>query len=348
MTTPSRPTYSFASDNMAGVSPPILAALAACNAGAARSYGADDVSRRLQARFAELFEHDVEVLLVSTGTAANALCIAAVTPPWGAVLCHPASHVNTDECGAPEFFSGAKLLSLDGPGGKIDPAALRLRAVDGVGDVHTVQPACVSMTQATEFGHVYTPTEIAELSAICRDAGLALHMDGARFANAIAALGCTPAELTWKAGVDVLSFGATKNGAMGVEAVVLFEPGRARELAFRRKRAGHLTSKMRFLAAQMEAYLADELWLDNARHANAMAARLARGLTHLPGVRLRHAGGANMLFCELPPEAILGLLDTGHYFYTSRDEPNLARLVTSFATTESEVDDFLAALRARI
>ncbi|MBS7544427.1 threonine aldolase family protein [Ancylobacter oerskovii] len=334
----------FGSDNMAGVSPQILAALAACNDGPARSYGADEVSARLERRFAELFERDVSVLLVSTGTAANTLCLAAATPPWGAVLCHPLSHIENDECGAPEFFTGgAKLVPVDGPLAKIDPEALRRKAREGKGDVHAVQPACVSITQATELGTLYTPDEVAALGAVCREAGLLLHMDGSRFANAVAALRVSPAQMSWKAGVDLLSFGATKNGAMGVEAVLCFDPKRAQELAFRRKRGGHLTSKMRFLAAQMEAYLADDLWLANARHANAMAARLAQGLASLEGVEVQPGAEANILFCKLPDGLATALLEAGFYFYADRWAPSVVRLVTSFATTTAEVDLFVAA-----
>ena len=341
----------FGSDNMAGMSPQILEALAACNDGPARSYGADAVSARLERRFAELFEHEVTVLLVSTGTAANTLCLAAATPPWGAVLCHPLSHIENDECGAPEFFTGgAKLVPVDGALAKIDPEALRARARMGAGDVHSVQPACVSITQATELGTLYAPDEIAAIGAVCREAGLALHMDGSRFANAVASLGAAPSELTWKAGVDLLSFGATKNGAMGVEAVIAFDSRRAQELALRRKRAGHLASKMRFLAAQMEAYLEGDLWLANARHANAMAARLARGLAAVPGIAVQEGAeegaGANILFCTLPEGMAAALLEAGFYFYADRWAPNVVRLVTSFATTTAEVDLFVSAARA--
>lgn len=341
------PLPAFGSDNMAGVAPQILAALAAANDGLTRSYGADDISARLERRFSEIFEREVSVFLVSTGTAANALCLAAATPPWGAVLCHPFSHIENDECGAPEFFSGgAKLVHVDGADAKIDPQALRLKARDESANVHVVQPACVSITQATELGSLYTPSEVAEIGAICRERGLTFHMDGSRFANAVAALDASPAEMSWKAGVDLLSFGATKNGAMGVEAIIAFNPEHARDIAFRRKRAGHLTSKMRFLAAQMEAYLAEDLWLANARHANAMAARLARGLAQVPGVRIASESRTNIQFCTMPSEMIRGLLDAGFYFYSDRWEPNTVRLVTSFVTTERDVDLFAGAARA--
>ena len=342
---PRRPA--FGSDNMAGVSPPILAALAACNGGAMPSYGKDEITRRVEERLAALFEHEVSVLLVATGTAANALSLAALTPPWGAVLCHADSHIENDECGAPEFFSaGAKLVHVAGEHARIDPEALRLAVRRNLGDVHCVQPACVSITQASELGTLYSLEQTRAIGEVCREAGLPLHMDGSRFANAVVALGASPAELTWKAGVDLLSFGATKNGALGVEAIIAFDPKRASELAFRRKRAGHLFSKMRFLAAQMEAYLADDLWLDNARQANAMAARLAQGLARLPGVSIEQAVEANMVFARLPDAMINGLLAEGFYFYTDRWGEGVVRLVTSFATTPQDVDSFLEASAA--
>ncbi|WP_447980965.1 threonine aldolase family protein [Achromobacter kerstersii] len=339
----------FSSDNIAGASPEVMEALLRANAGQAPAYGADDGSLRVQRKLAEIFEHDVEVLLVPTGTAANSLSLAAMTPPWGAVLCHTQSHIANDECGAPEFFTnGARLMLLGGEAAKIDPVQLAAEARRKVGDVHSVQPSCVSITQATETGSVYTLDEIQAIGGICRDAGLPLHMDGARFANALVSLGCTPAEMTWKAGVEALSFGATKNGVLGAEAIVLFNPARARELAFRRKRGGHLFSKMRLLSAQMEAYLTDDLWLKNARQANAMATRLAAGMQGLPGVTLQGPADANILFCQLPAHAIEGLLEQGFRFYYDRWGPGVVRLVTSFATQEQEVDYFLSALRAQV
>ncbi|MCS0496853.1 low specificity L-threonine aldolase [Ancylobacter sp. MQZ15Z-1] len=336
----------FGSDNMAGVSPAILDALRAANAGAMPSYGADEISARVATRLSALFEREVEVFLVSTGTAANALSLAALTPVWGAVLCNAESHIENDECGAPEFFTGgAKLIHVPGEEARIDPDALAHATRRNKGDVHSVQPACVSITQATELGTVYSLEHIRAIGAACRDAGLPLHMDGSRFANALVSLGATPAEMTWKAGVDVLSFGATKNGAMGVEAVVLFDPERAQEFAFRRKRAGHLTSKMRFLAAQMDAYLADDLWLANARQANAMAARLAEGLATLAGAEIMSPVEANMMFVRLPRRVIDGLLAQGFRLYTDRWGENIVRLVTSFATSADDVDQLLAAAR---
>jgi threonine aldolase len=342
---PVEPSRDFASDNVEGASPEILAALTRANEGPAASYGADDATRRVEARLRELFEReDLSVLLVSSGTAANALGLASLTPPWGSVLCHADAHVLNDECGAPEFFGdGLKVVPLGGASSRIDPAALRRAAKRDRGDVHAQQPACVTVTQATEGGTVYSLEALDAIGAICREQGLRLHMDGARFANAVASLGCTPARMTWRAGVDVLSFGATKDGALGVEAIVCFDPALTQSLHFRRKRGGHLASKMRFLAVQMEAWLEDDLWLRNARHANAMASRLAKGLTALPRVELVDPVEANLLFVRLPAEVARGLLERGFRFYPDRRDARAVRLVTSFRTSPEAVDAFVTA-----
>ena len=333
----------FASDNTAGISPEILAALAAANDGAVGSYGADPITARLEAKLAKLFEHEVAVFPVATGTAANALALAAVTPPWGAVLCHLLAHIACDEANAPEFYTGgAKLVPVPGADGKLAVADLAALLPGDLGNVHHAQPAAISLTQATECGTVYRPAEIAEISALAHRHGLAVHMDGARFANALVHLDASPADLTWRAGVDVLSFGATKNGALGAEAIVFFDPARARDLPFRRKRAGHLFSKMRFLSAQLEAYVTDDLWLRNGRHANAAAARLAKGLTALPGVRLRHPVEANELFVELPETVISGLSAAGAQFFRWEGPTSTCiRLVTAWNTREADVTAFL-------
>lgn len=329
---------SFTSDNIAGVSPEVIASLAACNAGQALPYGNDDLTRSVERRLAEVFEHEVDVFLVSTGSAANGLALAAVTPPWGSILSHTDAHINRDECGAPEFYTdGAKLVQLPGDAAKIDLAALIANASRMVGDVHSVQPSSVSITQATEVGSVYTLDEIGAISNICRAAKLSLHLDGARFANALVTLGCSPAEMTWKAGVDLVSFGATKNGTFGVDAVVSFRKDIGNALAFRRKRAGQLSSKMRFMSAQMNAYLQDGLWLRNAAHANNMAKALAAALASVPGVEIQQLPEANILFCRLPIPLIRGLLDMGFSFYHDRWEPGIVRFVTSFSTAADDV-----------
>jgi threonine aldolase len=337
---------SFRSDNIAGASPQILAALATCNDGVAIPYGGDEWTRRVEEQLARVFERKVGVLLVNTGTAANSLALAAMTPPWGSVLCHRQAHIHSDECGAPEFFgAGLKLVPSASPGNKLDPALLAAELLGGKNDVHSVQPAAVSITQSTETGQVYSRAEVEAIAGICRERGVGLHMDGARFANALVSAGCTPAELTWKAGVDVLSFGATKNGAIAAEALVVFNDSLWETLPFRRKRAGHLLSKMRFTAAQMHAYLQDDLWLANARHANAMGHRLAEGLLAVRGVEMVAPGVTNVMFVKLPEKLLQGLLQKGFGFYHDRWGPGVARLVTSFRTTADEVDRLLAAAR---
>jgi threonine aldolase len=339
----------FSSDNAAGASPEILAAIAAANRGTAAAYGADATTALLTKRFAALFEHEVAVFPVATGTAANALALAALAPPWGIVYCHEEAHIALDECGAPEFFAGgAKLMPLPGEHAKITPDAVARRLTER-GFVHHAQPASISISQSSEAGTLYTADELGALGAFARRERLSLHMDGARFANAVAALGCAPADITWRAGVDVLSFGATKNGALAAEAVIFFDPAKAVDFGYRRKRGGHLLSKMRFLSAQLEAYLENGLWLANARHANGMAARLAAGLAHLPRARLRHPTEANEVFVELPDAAIRALASDGFKFYRWGGADALClRLVASFATTADEVDAFLAATRKHL
>ncbi len=337
----------FTSDNASGLAPEILAALAAANHGTAASYGGDDISLRVEARLKDIFERDLAVFLVSTGSAANSLSLSVLTPPWGAVLAHEASHIQTDECGAPEFYTGgAKLVPLAGWGATLTPDAVRGALTylpEGV--VHHVQPRVVSLTQANECGIVYTPGEIAALADTAAERSLAVHMDGARFANAVAHLGCSPAEATWKAGVDVLVLGATKNGAMAAEAVIFFDPARAGDFAFRRKRAGHLMSKGRFLAAQMDAYLADDLWLRLAAHANAMATRLAEGLRAVDGVDIVYPVNANEVFAVFPDtvDRALRLAGAKYHPWVTPGDPaqgRMIRMVTSFATREDEVTEF--------
>ena len=333
----------FTSDNVTGAAPEILEALMrAMQAGPMPSYGADPISARLERRLAELFETEVAVFPVAPGSAADALALATLCPPYGAIYCHHDAHINTDECGAPEAFTGgAKLVGLPGAHGKLEAATLEAALAKApFGFVHAVQPAALSLTQATEAGTVYTPDEVRALADIARRHGLPVHMDGARFANALARLGCTPAELTWKAGVDVLSFGATKNGALAAEAVVVFKPELVRDFAFRRKRGGHLFSKMRVLSAQLDAYVADGLWLRLAAHANAMADRLAAGLARVPGAALRDPVEANEIFVALPEAVTAGLLDKGYQFY--RWEGPVVRLVTSWATRAEDVDALVA------
>jgi threonine aldolase len=337
----------FSSDNVAGISPEILAALAAANAGREPSYGVDSITARVETRLAEIFEHEVAVFPVATGTAANALALATVVPPWGVVYCHAEAHIVVDECGAPEFYAGgARVVGLAAPHGKISPADLAKLLPGGKGVVHHMQPAAISLTQASEAGTVYRAGEIAAIAELARAHGLPLHVDGARFANAVAHLDCAPADITWRAGVDILSFGATKNGAAAAEAVIFFDKAKAADIAFRRKRGGHLFSKMRFLSAQLDAYLANDLWLKNANHANAMATRLAEGLARIPGLRLRHAVEANEIFVDMPNTLIEALFAKGFHFYRwDGPQGNCVRLVTAFDTAVADVDAFLAVAR---
>ena len=351
----------FASDNTSGAHPKVLQAISQVDAGPAMPYGNDPVTQRAQDRLRAVFEHDrLAAYPLSTGTAANALTLACLTPPWGAVYCHRDSHINTDECGAPEMFAdGAKLIPLDGDDGKLTPQTVKAALAGHTpGFVHAVQPHVLALTQATEAGTLYTPEEVAALAEIAHAHGLKLQMDGARFANALVTLGCTPAEITWKAGVDVLAFGATKNGTLAAEAAVFFDPELAAGFEYRRKRAGHLFSKMRYLSAQLEAYLADDVWLLNAAHANDLASRLGEGLAALPGCRLLHPVQANEVFCELPADLADALAHDGFTFYrwgSGGDGGNGGtggggakvgvRLVVSWNSEPAHVDALLNAAR---
>ncbi|MBM3491708.1 MAG: low specificity L-threonine aldolase [Alphaproteobacteria bacterium] len=331
----------FTSDNASGIAPRILRALAEANAGPAMAYGADAWTQACERSFAQVFEHEVACFPLATGTAANALALAALVPPYGAILCHRDAHIAVDECGAPEFHTGgAKLLLLDGAHARLSAAGLDAALAGAAfGVEHHVQPAAVSLTQASEAGTVYRPAEIAELAAIAHRYRCQVHMDGARFANAVASLGASPADVTWRAGVDVLSFGATKNGALAAEAVLFFRPELAAQFRYRRKRAGHLLSKQRFLSAQLTAYLADGAWLADARHANAQARQLAEGLASLPGVTLAHPTEANEVFAELPETAIGELQRQGVGLH--RWQGRVVRLVTAFDTDPAAVDRVL-------
>jgi len=342
----------FASDNTAGVAPEILEALGRASAGYALGYGNDEWTQRVEQRFTEIFERELAVFLVPTGTVANSLALAHLTPPWGAVLCHAESHVATDECGAPEFFGGGiKLVGLAGAGSKISAATLRAALTGQWGGPHHVSPAALSLSQATESGTIYSVAEIRELSEIARARGVAVHMDGARIGNALARMNVSPAEATWKAGVDVLSFGATKGGAMGAEAVIFFDPKRGANMQDRRKRGGALASKHRFIAAQIEAFLANDLWMTLARHANAMADALAAGLA-AAGCKPVWPVEANEVFAPITLEADKRLKAAGAMYYPWPSEalPKgqiLVRLVTSFQTTKDDVDKFLSHVRAK-
>jgi threonine aldolase len=334
----------FTSDNASAATPEVLAAVTAANTGYAAGYGADDAMARVTAMIRDIFAApDAAVYLVATGTAANALAIAAYVQPYHAIFTHDAAHIEVDECGAPEFFTGgAKIIRVAGDHGKVGASALQAAlAVTGT-SVHGVQKGMLSLTNVTEAGTVYAPAQIAKLAGMARACSLPVHLDGARFANAVVATAAHPADLTWRAGVDVLSFGGTKNGCFGVEAVVLFDPARAWEFELRRKRAGHLHSKNRYLSAQMEGYLHNGAWLTRARHANAMAARLGAGLAQR-GIALLHPVDANIIFAEWPQGTATRLRANGATFYDMPARPGLeaARLVASWSTTEKDVDDML-------
>ena len=339
----------FKSDNVTPVCDAIMAAINSANIGSVPAYGGDPFTLTLQTAASEVFGTEVAIFPVTTGTAANALALAQIVPPYGAVYCHDTAHVATDECGAPEFFSGgAKMLGLPAADGKIRPeqVANAIAFAEDMG-VHHVKPGAVSLSQATEWGTVYDLTELSALAAVAKQHGLPVHMDGARFANALVHLGCTPAEATWKSGVDVLSLGATKNGALCAEAVVFFDQRQARDFERRRKQAGHLWSKLRFVSAQLLAYFEDGLWLDNARHANAMASALAQGLLHVDGASLLQSVEANEVFVVLPETTVAALESQGFGFYrwpTSTPPNGVAiRLVMSYSTPKSHVDEFVAA-----
>jgi threonine aldolase len=330
----------FFSDNAAPACPEVMEAIAAANR-LDTAYDGDALSQRLDAAFSELFGTDVAALWVSTGTAANALALAALCPPFASIVCHPDSHIQNDECGAPEFYTGgAKLILAEGRGAKLTPDTASAALALVRDDVHQTQPKVLSITNATEYGLVYTAHEVAALGALAKARGLAFHMDGARFANAVASTGASPAELSWKAGVDALSFGFTKNGGMSADVVIFFRPELKAETLYRRKRAGHLLSKGRFLAAQLLAMLDDDLWLRNARAANSAARRLADAAG---ADRLLLPVEANEMFIRVSPAEAQGLRDRGFDFYDWG--PGEARFVTSWDSDPTQVDALAAAIR---
>lgn len=347
----------FLSDNVVGASPKVLAAINAANGGTAASYGADPWTARVEAQLDALFERKAHAFLVTTGTAANALASAAICPPWGTLLTHRESHVIDDECGAPEFFmGGAKLVGLPGIGGKITPETLDAHFSAEPGGTRRPPIKALSIAQGTEFGLVYTPAELAALTEAARSHGLGVHMDGARFSNALVALGCSPAEMTWKSGIDVLSLGGTKNGCLMAEAVIFFDEALAGDFRFRRKRAGQTLSKQRLIAAQFEAFLDGDHWRDLARHANAMAERLAGGLAAIPGIRLGWIPEINEVF-PIMREALWRHLTEAGVKCNDWSDLSLApadalrpgeiilRFVTSFATEAADVDRVIALAR---
>ena len=331
----------FFSDNAAAACPEVMAALQHANR-LDTAYDGDGFSRRLNDAFSALFETEVAALWVATGTAANSLALAALCPPHGSIVCHRDAHIQNDECGAPEFYThGAKLVLAEGEGAKLTPESVEAALATIRNDVHQVQPHALSVTNATEYGLVYTPDEVAALGRLAKQRDLGFHMDGARFANAVARLGCAPADLTWRAGIDALSFGFVKNGGMSAEALIFFRPELAAATLYRRKRAGHLLSKGRFLAAQILAMLENDVWLRNARAANGAAAKLAEAAG---AERLVLPVEANEIFIRVTPAEAAALRSQGFDFYDWG--PGEARLVTSWDTEPAAADRLAAAIRA--
>ncbi|MEJ0013758.1 MAG: beta-eliminating lyase-related protein [Bauldia sp.] len=349
----------FASDNWSGASEPVITALAEAARKGGPAYGSDELTKSVEKRFADLFEHEVAVFLVASGTVANALSLSAYARPGGLVFCHHEAHIMVDEAGALPFFSGGmQLVGVDAEAGKIAPDTLIERmAAFREGDTHQGQPVALNITNITELGAVYTPAEVAALAKVAKSRGMALHMDGARFANAIAALDVSPAELTWKTGVDVLSFGGTKNGCVAAEAIVFFNPAHARDVGYARQRAGQGFSKNWFIAAQLDAYLRNDHWLKLARQSNAMAARLAAALSSSTRARLAFQPAGNEVFAILENGLDEKLRAAGAQYYPwvpsslpLAERPGagetMARMVTSWQTTAAEVDRFAALLES--
>lgn len=346
----------FASDNAGPAHPAVMDALLQANTGYAMGYGADAIMDDVRASLRQVFEApDAMVHLAATGTAANVLILGTMANPWDTIFCTAMSHINCDECNAPEFYSGAKLTLVDDVDAKMTPDGLR-HAIMGEGNrgVHGPQRGPVSITSVTERGTVYTLEEIKAITDVAREFGLQTHLDGARFANAMVALGCTPADMTWKAGIDAVSFGGTKNGALGAEACIIFDPAKTQEFELRRKRGAHLFSKHRYLSAQMQAYLADDLWLDLAGRANAASARLAAGLDGHNKVRMAYERQANMIFFQAPRALHQKMLGGGAVYYVEDGDVDngppdgilTGRLVTDWSMTDDGVDQFLALLKS--
>lgn len=338
----------LSSDTAAAIHPAVLEAICKANQGYAPAYGNDQPSAELTLRLRQVFAHDALLAFpVFNGSAANATALASLIRPYQSAIAHAQSHLVQSECGMNELFSGGTLALVGGAGGKLSASEIGAHLRFALGHVpHSPRPAALSFAQSTEAGTVYQPQEIRALAALVKPHGLRLHMDGARLGNAVARLGCTPAEITWQAGVDVLSLGGTKNGAMLAEAVVFFDPALADDFVYIRKRAGQLPTKQRYMAAQFLALLADDLWLKNAAHANAMADRLAAGM-RTAGLRLLMPVEANAVFAELPTALAARLRQRGHVFYNwPTFGENAYRLITSFSTTAAEIDQFLADCKA--
>ena len=335
----------FSSDNVTIACPEIMDALVKANSGNVDSYGDDKWSESLKKKMSDLFEKDVEVFTAVTGTAANSLALAALTPGFGNIYCHEISHINVDECGAPEFFTGgAKLIALKGAAGKISAEDLE-KNIRGWGVVHNTQPATISITQACETGLVYQLDEILAISELAQNHKMKVHMDGARFANSVATLKKTPAEITWKSGIDVLTFGGTKNGCLDAEAIVFFNTEDVGNFSFLHKRSGQLLSKMRFISAQLERYVTDDLWLKNAKHANSMAQILSKELSNIDGIKLLYQTQSNEIFVNFSENIINNLKKNGYSTYKDELNNNSIRFVTAWNTTKDDIKKLLTIIK---
>ena len=334
----------FASDNVTSACPEVMDAVIAANSGIAGSYGDDEWSLALKNKLSEIFETEVEVFLAVTGTASNALALSALAPVFGKIYCHELSHINTDECGAPELFTGgAKLIPMRSSNGRIDATDLA-ETIRGSGNVHVTQPSVVSVTMSCETGTVYQLDEIKAISKIAHDNKMSVHMDGARFANALVSLDVSPAEMTWKSGVDVLTLGGTKNGCLAAEAVVFFKPEMVGNFPFLHKRSGQLLSKMRFISSQLEAYLTGDVWLRNARHANAMAKILSEGLDSFANIKLAYPTQSNEVFVHLPRDVIDYLNSSGYEINEEELDGKAVRFVTAWNSELKDINDLLDTL----
>ena len=341
-----KPIRSFASDNNAGVHPDILKAISAANQGHVVGYGDDAYTQSAQALFKKQLGEDIQVFFMFNGTAANCLSLKALTDSYHAVICAEGAHIYVDECGAPEKFTGCKLVPVPAKNGKLTVEAVR-SAYHGIGDEHHVQPKVISITQATEVGTVYRPNEIRALADFAHEYGMFLHVDGARIANAVAAQGINLREATRDLGIDVLSFGATKNGALGAEAVVFFNPELAANFKFYRKQAMQLASKMRFLSVQFNAMFTNDLWLQNARHANRMAQLLKREVSRIPQLKIIYPVEANGVFAQIPRKAI-AKLQKRYFFYVWNEAQSVVRWMCSWDTTADDVKQFAEFVRRSV
>ena len=337
----------FASDNVTSACPEVMDALIEANSGISGSYGDDEWSSILKTKLSEVFETDLEVYLAVTGTASNALALSALAPVFGKIYCHELSHINTDECGAPELFTGgAKLNPMRSSNGRISSRELS-EIVRGSGNVHVTQPSVVSITQSCETGTVYQIQDIREISEVAHELNMSVHMDGARFANALVSLNVSPAEMTWKSGVDVLTLGGTKNGCLAAEAIIFFKPEMVGDFPFLHKRSGQLLSKMRFISSQLNAYVSDNLWIRNAKHANSMAKVLSEGLNHFSNIELAYPTESNEVFVHLPREVIDYLNNSGYDVNEEELDGKAVRFVTAWDTKLEDINNLLNKLEQK-